>query len=899
MIIESLHMKNFKSHRDTRIDFDTGISIIIGGNGAGKSSILEAVSFALFKQYTSKKIEQLITTGQKKMSVEIQFTVHGRSYRVLRERTKTSSKAIMKIKEGDRFHSLISGDKQVTKEVQNLLEMDGDLFLNAVYVRQGEIADLVEKTASEKKQMIGRLLGIDSLETAWKNMKVILDKYNEKRIRLEGRIESFQDLEEEFKVKKEKEKELTRKIKDIDLKREENIIESNLLREKKEILDKRNVEFENTMTLLESKKDFLHQLEKTQNDLEMQLKNIAVKEEEINRLKPQLKKLDVLKSLDEALKELKHLQKDKESLNKTLNDIKHFESVLNENEDYYKDYSHLDNEINSLQYARDQFEGSRVLIQQYNERKAKLEIKVSKALEKVKDVLEKSNQTLGTSVDSFESLEEYLSQFKPQLETQILEVAEAIQNIKREMSNLQVKNENLKKPIDELKRVKDRCPICKSEISPKKRDELITDYSLEIKTNQTLASDLEEKLKALEDEKRVLDLQQSKVQSINLGILKEYLKSADHDQEEINNINSSIQELQKKVVLLENIEQDIKEKKSALASIKTNYEKYLSARGSLESLGDYEEQSIKLKEINTSIRDLKKRISALMEIARDSVEDLPGEIAYLEKQAQRYQHLLGEVSQKDSLNSRIQENQNLIQETREELEDLKNKITSLNYNKENHERVKREWELKNEELMKLNGQKQLMVGELNQLSPSLQEINDKLNSIKEYEKELVNLKDFLKLLKFIRDLFSKDGVQKDLRNLSRPLIEEKTRDLFEKFNFEYSDIRLDEDYDVTIYGPSGKSNLDMISGGEKIAVALALRLGITQVLSGGSLELILLDEPTIHLDAYRRQELIDLLKKMSIIPQMIIVTHDADLEDAADNILKIEKEEGVSFLVKS
>ena len=137
------------------------------------------------------------------------------------------------------------------------------------------------------------------------------------------------------------------------------------------------------------------------------------------------------------------------------------------------------------------------------------------------------------------------------------------------------------------------------------------------------------------------------------------------------------------------------------------------------------------------------------------------------------------------------------------------------------------------------------------------------------------------------------------KKLSRPLIEEKTRELFEKFNFEYSDVRLDEDYDVTIYGPRGESSLDMISGGEKIAVALALRLGITQVLSGGSLEMIMLDEPTIHLDAYRRQELIDLLKRMSIIPQMIIVTHDVDLEDAADNIMKMEKEEGVSFLVES
>ncbi len=164
---------------------------------------------------------------------------------------------------------------------------------------------------------------------------------------------------------------------------------------------------------------------------------------------------------------------------------------------------------------------------------------------------------------------------------------------------------------------------------------------------------------------------------------------------------------------------------------------------------------------------------------------------------------------------------------------------------------------------------------------------------------MLNLTDFLKLLTLIRDIYGKDGVQKELRNISRPLIEEKTRDLFERFNFEYSDINLDEDYDVTIYGPTGESSLDMISGGEKIAVALALRLGITQVLSGGNLELIMLDEPTIHLDAYRRQELIDLLKKMSIIPQMIIVTHDTDLEDAADNILRIEKEDGNSFIAES
>ena len=61
----------------------------------------------------------------------------------------------------------------------------------------------------------------------------------------------------------------------------------------------------------------------------------------------------------------------------------------------------------------------------------------------------------------------------------------------------------------------------------------------------------------------------------------------------------------------------------------------------------------------------------------------------------------------------------------------------------------------------------------------------------------------------------------------------------------------------------------------------------------------MLDEPTIHLDAYRRQELIELLKRMSIIPQMIIVTHDPDLEEAADHILRVKKEEGKSTISDS
>ena len=86
----------------------------------------------------------------------------------------------------------------------------------------------------------------------------------------------------------------------------------------------------------------------------------------------------------------------------------------------------------------------------------------------------------------------------------------------------------------------------------------------------------------------------------------------------------------------------------------------------------------------------------------------------------------------------------------------------------------------------------------------------------------------------------------------------------------------------------------MVSGGEKIAIALALRLGITQSMSHGNIETILLDEPTIHLDSYRRHELIDIIREMSVLPQMLIVTHDSELETAADNIISVTKENGIS-----
>ena len=902
MIIKSIAIKNFKSHRDTRIEFNTGISIIMGDNGAGKSSILEAVSFALFKQHSGKKIEQLIRIdrqnpdGQNKMSVELEFTTNGRTYRVLRERGKSTSKAKIEIKEGEGFQPLSNGDKQVTDDVQTLLEMDGDLFLNAVYVRQGEIANLVNKTPSEKKQVIGKLLGIESLEKAWKNMLPLMNQYEMQKIKLDGKLEDLDGLTNEIKSKKDEKNNIQQNILEISSELEK--IDEELVQINKEnnSLDQDKSEHNKAVNGIESKRHIIDNLTNDQTHLNKQITDISVKEDEIKIIKPKLSKLKVLKTLKQSLENLKQLQKNKKHILDVLEKIEDFKSILEDNKKFYTEYSELTSEIKNLENQRMPFEGSRKMMDQNQNNREQTIKKMNLSHNKIVKVIQEYNKKIGTNYGVVEELESYIKLTIPKLTDKIETITNKINNIEKEISNLQIQNNNLKKPIGELENVKDQCPVCKSPIGSDKRIELITDYNHQIENNKNRMIRLKDELEDFKSEKRILEMKQNNIRSVNIELLMEQLKNLEEGRRSLMDLKNRIKELEEQVSNLDEIDTRLNLKKKDLQEIKPKYERYLVAEGSLNSLGN----PIELEEELVTVQDdetvLKEQVTSLIEATGGSVENLDSEIKYLEDLSQTYQQLSGAVEQKENIINRIEQVNHNLEDEKTQLDKLVHDVNKIDYNEENHQRIKNDLKLKNNEFTDLNGKKQGLIGKESGLDSYLDGLETKLESYKNFEMEVKKLKDFLKLLDHIREIYGKDGVQKDLRNISRPLIEQNTRDFFEKFNFEYSDIRLDEDYDVTVYGPSGESNLDMISGGEKIAVALALRLGITQTLSGGNLELIMLDEPTIHLDAYRRQELIELLKKMSIIPQMIIVTHDPDIEEAADHIIRVKKEEGESII---
>jgi exonuclease SbcC len=150
------------------------------------------------------------------------------------------------------------------------------------------------------------------------------------------------------------------------------------------------------------------------------------------------------------------------------------------------------------------------------------------------------------------------------------------------------------------------------------------------------------------------------------------------------------------------------------------------------------------------------------------------------------------------------------------------------------------------------------------------------------------------------NIFSRDGsVATSLRSWALNTISTKASEYLTLLNTKIQRIQLSEKArDITITCHSKKEVLDLesLSGGEQVSVALALRLGMANLLGSSNLNLMILDEPTTHLDAERKKSLVEVLSQLSSISnsempmQFIIITHDAEIfeDSTVEKIYKFE-----------
>lgn len=918
MFFNRLHLKNFKSHEDTVIDFNPGITLIVGENGAGKSTILEGISFALFKQHNSKTIRDLVRSSKGSsagtMSVTLEFTSNGNHYKVERTHTKSSSKAILYQKipgldeDGYGYQIICENDKTVNAEIQSILEIDADLFLNAIYIRQGEIAELVSKTPSEKKKLIAKLLGIDSLEKAWENIKPLISNYEKEEAELKGRLSKKDDVDTQIKDLKLQNYEMEANKLELDgeIKQTQKIRDE--LAKRKETLEENRIEYNNLKNRLDTEKEDIKRLKTEKNDLQLKLDKINMDEKEANRLEKYAKKLPVYEEFYNLSMIIKKLQLDKESFEEDLNKLSRQKELIKKYETVYDTYNKIGDELENLYSKKSKIDTD---YQSYLKEQDDVE-KLKKDLADNKELLSKFNDKLVSTIEKEtkykdindktpEETRELLTNLIEGTEESLNEIDQDINRKKEEIASSKVEIQSSQKPLDELKDVGNKCPICQSDISNQKKLDLEKLYKEKIVDSQNKINRDNKDIAILAEKKKII---KNKNRIFN-DLSKEFAAN-EYLIKDISEENTKIKEMEKDIASRKPVEnevtkvnQEIGEIKEKRKSSKEGYDKYINALNLIEDLPNENEIKNRISqnrdELDHIVRKIKIAMNKDSHLSSDiSEEELNSRIKDLRKKNDEYNKLKGFIQVKSNYESQLMSKKESLNFKENNVLKYEKDIRNINYDEEKYNTTVKNLTLKDEKLINLNKDSSKIDGQLKIIKSNLESLIKEQTDYKTLVKNYEDTQTFIDYLRQIRKLFSKDGIQEDLRKLSRPTIQKYTKEFFEEFNFDYSDLILDDDFNVSLYGPEGESSLDMVSGGEKIAIALALRLGITKSMSNGIMETILLDEPTIHLDSYRRHELIDLLRKMSTLPQMIIVTHDEELESAADTIIKIRKELGVS-----
>ena len=658
MILTNLKLENFKKYTNFEIAFESGLIGIIGKNGAGKSTIFEAILFALYGELKSKGDKEVVrnsnASSKDAVIVELDFEFDNIEYKVIREfRGKTLSANAKLYKNSE---LITTGAKEVTTSIINLTKMSKDAFVHTLFASQKELTSLSNSKPEDRKKMIRKLLGLEKIDFVEKEL---IEKSRE----LKREIGAFAEVllsVEDISIKKEYIVEYTKQSQEIqkDISTRTTLldntkIDEQTIKQELELYTKTKEQKQNLHARCELLKNSIKSHQINQDKLSNELNNLNTKQEELRGL--QSVKEEYI-SLHESIKEQEklkefHIRKEglvleqnelREQYKKAKETISLLEFETKEHKELVEKEKAIELKLESIKQTLIQIQTKEKALLQEIAGEQKLISDISKKIENITNLGRESNCPTCTRplLDEYDnvilSLEhivktaqkekidkatinlEEIQKNKEQIEEsqkahikEHFELSKAINLIESKNKDLQLQKEHFEKVTQ--KGVKNKTELAKLEIYSYDNaiHEQMLEKQKELKTKYEYVLSLETMLKRVDSIKEELQTSISNQDKYNLELLQkdleyqainydevkhqEKIKQYDEVQAQKDNLTAVINELKVKIATIQGQIKTIQE------SLNNNEIQLGKVQTKKDDLNDYEKIKISLAEFKTKL----------------------------------------------------------------------------------------------------------------------------------------------------------------------------------------------------------------------------------------------------------------------------------------------------------
>ncbi|HEY8106675.1 MAG TPA: SMC family ATPase [Gemmatimonadales bacterium] len=182
MQIHRLRLRNFRQHEDTDLALGPGLTGIIGPNGTGKTTLLEAIAWAIYGMPAARgnrdSIRRRNAPPRAQVEVELEFSLGAHRYRVVRGLSQAA------LYQDGGVAPVANSLAAVTDRIGRLLGMTRDEFFNTYFTSQKQLAVMAAMGPSDRAQFLSRVLGYERIRT-------VQDKLKETRSALRARVDTL------------------------------------------------------------------------------------------------------------------------------------------------------------------------------------------------------------------------------------------------------------------------------------------------------------------------------------------------------------------------------------------------------------------------------------------------------------------------------------------------------------------------------------------------------------------------------------------------------------------------------------------------------------------------------------------------------------------------------------